>query len=402
MSANTWPAIATEELSWERSEDDFLLIPKARRRKITPTYQAALPAALGNRDFALPPTIAEMLADTRARLARFDERQVGLSFSLPRLLLRSESAASSQIENLTSSARNIALAELSPTAPKNAQIIAGNIDAMRCALSLEGSLTPAGIQDIHRALFKHAAPDFAGCIRREQVWIGGTPYSPHGALFVPPAAHRVPAYLDDLCQFAQSSPLDPIAKAAIVHAQFETIHPFVDGNGRTGRTLLHHLLKGDGVLDHGTVPISAGLLHNVDRYLDALSQYQQGNPLAIIEQLADALDLAIAVAQKTSLLAAEIETAWRDRITERSNAKIHELPGILIEQPVVDSAYLAQHLNLSQRAATNLINRACDYEILRPLGNARRGDFYQATAVIEILDDISSIAGIRRLMASGQ
>ena len=115
MSANTWPAIATEELSWERSEDDFLLIPKARRRKITPTYQAALPAALGNRDFALPPTIAEMLADTRARLARFDERQVGLSFSLPRLLLRSESAASSQIENLTSSARNIALAELSPT-----------------------------------------------------------------------------------------------------------------------------------------------------------------------------------------------------------------------------------------------------------------------------------------------
>jgi Fic family protein len=320
---------------------------------------------------------------------------------MPSLLLRSESAASSQIENLTSSARNIALAELSPSAPKNAQIIAGNIAAMRCALSLNGPLTPESVRDIHRALLGQSGADFAGQLRQEQVWVGGTVYSPHGALFVPPIAERVPDCLADLCCFSQQDAIDSLAKAAIVHAQFETIHPFIDGNGRTGRTLLHRMLRNDGVLAQSTVPVSAGLLHDIDNYMDSLAQYQQGNPLPIIEQLADALNLAMAIAQKTSALAQGIINDWHGRITERSGAKIHELPTLLVEQPVVDSAYVASHLGITQRAATTLINRACEYGILRPLGNARRGDFYQAPAMLDMLDSVSSIAGIRRLMAQG-
>ena len=231
--------------------------------------------------------------------------------------------------------------------------------------------------------------------------MGGTAYSPHGALFVPPIAERVPDCLADLCCFSQQGAIDPLAKAAIAHAQFETIHPFIDGNGRTGRTLLHRMLRNDGVLVQSTVPVSAGLLHDIDNYMDSLAQYQQGNPLPIIEQLTDALNLAMAIAQKTSALAQGIINDWHGRITERSGAKIHELPTLLVEQPVVDSAYVASHLGITQRAATTLINRACEYGILRPLGNARRGDFYQAPAMLDMLDSVSSIAGIRRLMAQG-
>ena len=232
------------------------------------------------------------------------------------------------------------------------------------------------------------------------MWVGGTPYSPHEALFVPPVAERVSQCLDDLCRFAQTDSADPVAKAAIVHAQFETIHPFIDGNGRTGRTLLHRMLKIDGLLAHGTVPVSAGLLHDIDRYMQALSSYQQGDPEPIIDQLADALDSAIVIASLTSARVAEIDDAWRERITERAGAKIHELPALLWEQPVVDSAYIAQRLGMTRRAATDLINRACSYEILRPLGRVQRGDFYQAPDAVDLLDEISSIAGIRRLMAS--
>ena len=396
----TWPAIGGEEVPWVRDDEELMLVPKARRRKIRPTYRAAIPVSLEGLSVPLTPEQTERLADIRARLARFDEQQARLPFNVPSLLLRSESAASSQIENLTSSARNIALAGLSESAPKNAQIIAANIDAMRRALALPGELTPESICGIHKTLLGRTDAPFAGRLREEQVWVGGTPYSPHEALFVPPVAERVSQCLDDLCLFAQIDSADPVAKAAIVHAQFETIHPFIDGNGRTGRTLLHRMLKIDGVLAHGTVPVSADLLHDIDRYMQALSSYQQGDPEPIIDQLADALDFAIVIAGQTSARVAEIDEAWRERITERASAKIHELPPLLWEQPVVDSAYIAQRLGVTRRAATDLINRACSYEILRPLGRAQRGDFYQAPDAVDLLDEISSIAGIRRLMAS--
>ena len=221
-----WPAITTEEVPWQRSDDEWGLIPKSRRRFIKPTYQASIPAPISNLHPIFPPEITERLADLRSRLARFDEQQQMLPFNLPSILLRSESAASSQIENLTASARNIALAELSPTAPKNAQTIAGNIAAMRHALNINSPITPQIIQEIHYHLMNSTNADFAGQLRNEQVWVGGSAYSPHEALFVPPVAKRVPGCLDDLCAFIGKDSLDPIAKAAIAHGQFETIHPF--------------------------------------------------------------------------------------------------------------------------------------------------------------------------------
>lgn len=164
-----WPAITTEEVPWHLRDEDVYLIPKSRRRKITSTYQAAVPAEIRHARPRLSAELTERLADARMRLARFDEHQDSLPFNLPSLLLRSESAASSQIENLTSSARNIALAELSSSAPPNALVIAGNIDAMRCALNLEDALTTDGIRQIHRQLLKKTALDFAGELRGEQV-----------------------------------------------------------------------------------------------------------------------------------------------------------------------------------------------------------------------------------------
>ena len=397
MSA--WPAVTTEEVSWTLRDEDAYLVPKSRRRKITATYQAAVPAEIRNARPELTTELAEHLADARARLARFDEHQSSLPFNLPSILLRSESAASSQIEHLTSNARNIALAELSSTAPSNALLIAGNIDAMRCALSLEGKLSIDFIKQVHRQLLSKAGLDFAGSLREEQVWVGGTPYSPHGALFVPPVPARVTACLEDLCTFSAANNTDPIAKAAIIHAQFETIHPFVDGNGRTGRTLLHRMLRNDEVLLHATVPISAGLLHDIDDYMDALTRYQEGNPIPMVEQVCNAIDLAIVVGQRRSQALANLTDDWASRIRERSGSHIFDLPALLVEQPVVNSDYMAETLGITRRAATSIINRACEYGILKPLGNARRGDFYQASELIAILEEISSMAGIRRLVA---
>ncbi len=389
-AAKQWPAIEYETLPWERDPDELAMVPKSRRRKIGPTYQAAIPLDIASRHIALPSHLASRMSEVLVALARFDAKQGARGYDLPALLLRSESSASSQIENLTSSARNVALAELSPSAPGNAKLIAGNVAAMRKALSLPGELTVEGILAIHRALMNRNDTSFGGSLRHEQVWVGGTAYSPHGAIYVPPHPSRVATCLNDLMAFARRGDLDPVVKAAILHAQLETIHPFIDGNGRTGRTLLHKVLRDEGVLLHTTLPVSAGLLHNTDAYMKSLVLFQKGDPIAVVEQLADALEMAVLIGNLAANELDAILEEWQASMTERAGSSIHRLPNILIEQPVIDAAYLASKLEISLRATTSLINRACEYGILRPLGNKRRGEFYQSDEIIDVLEEISA------------
>ena len=395
----SWAAIMFETLPWHYDSEALAGISKTARRRIAPTYEAAIPFELKDKTVVVQNPLAQRISELMVHLVRFDEMQRQRSFNLPALLLRSESAASSQIENLTSSARNIALAEVCDTAPSNAQLIAGNIAAMKEALAFSDELNIEEILRINSVLMNRNGYALGGKLREEQVWVGGYPYSPHGAIFVPPQASRVRSCLDDLVLFAKRDDVAPVEKAAIVHAQFETIHPFIDGNGRTGRTILHKVLRREGVLTTATLPVSAGLLHNIDAYMKSLTAYQQGDPDAVIEQLVGALELAIAIGEKSANHIEALIAAWEDEISERSTSNIHKLPNVLVAQPVVDSKYLAATLDITQRAAKALINRACEYGMLRPISNRRRGEFYQSDGIIDLLDDLSSIQGIRRLFA---
>lgn len=396
-----WPAIGFEELAWEIDSDALAFISKTQRRKIGSTYRAALPLHIAERHVEIPSDLSARISDLLVRLARFDVGQQARGYDLPAMLLRSESSASSQIENLTSSARNVALAELSPDAPHNAKLIAGNLEAMRSALAFEDPLSIDAILQIHAALVNHDGQSFGGALREEQVWIGGGAFSPHTAEYVPPQYSRVPAYLDDLITFAARDDVSPVVKAAIVHAQFESIHPFIDGNGRTGRVLLHMLLRETGVLNHATLPVSAGLLHDVDAYMASITAYQQGDPVAVVEQLVDALEIALMVGGLVSSKMDELINGWDLQFTERKGSSIYRLPAVLVEQPVVTAGYLAKKLGLTERAARNLLGRACEYGMLRSMGSRRRGEFYQSDAVIEVLEEISDVQGIRRVV-SGQ
>ena len=394
-----WPAVSYEEVPWDMELDERQLVPKSVRRRISATYGAAIPARIASLTPNVPEAVAARIAELLVSLVRFDEAQTGRGYDLPALLLRSESAASSQIEHLTSSVRNVALAELSDDAPANARIVQGNVAAMRAALSLEGRVSLDQVLAVHRALIEPTGASFGGQIRDEQVWIGGTPYSPHGALFVPPRAERVRTCLDDLLAFVARDDVNPIVKAAVAHAQLETIHPFIDGNGRTGRALLHLLLRREGVLAHATLPVSAGLLHDVDRYMESIRAYQAGDVQPVVLAMLDALELAVAVGERVAELIDEVMEGWRAAMSERAGSAIHRLPVLLAEQPVVTIAYVAERLGITARAASNLVARACDYGMLRALGARRRGDFYQSDQLIEVLEAVSSMPGIRRLVS---
>lgn len=392
-----WPGITYETCAWEWDPDDMALIPKSRRRKILPTYEAAVPTSIAALPVEVPAQMAQRIVEVVVSLARFDTAQAARGYALPALLLRSESSSSSQIERLTSSVRNVALAELSGKAPANALLIAGNVAAMREALGQSGEIDVDSICAIHDVLMRGTREAMG--LRGEQVWIGGSPYSPHGAAFVPPHAGRVRECLEDLVAFGAREDVSPIAKAAIFHAQFETIHPFTDGNGRTGRTLLHRMLARDEVLLHTMLPVSAGLLHDVERYMGALDAYHDGVVEPIIECLADALELAAVIGSRIASDVDEILAEWASVNTDRAGSASHRLPSLLVEQPVVDVSFVASHLGISDRAARNLVETACERGILAKMGNAKRGAFYQASDLIAVLEEASSLEGIRRIAA---
>ena len=390
-----WPSITYEKCAWERDLNDLELVSKSRRRKILPTYEAAVLANIAALSVELSASLLQRLAEVEVVLARFDTAQATRDYALPALLLRSESSSSSQIERIASSARNVALAELSSKAPANASLIASNVSAMREALGQRGDVDIKSICAIHDVLMRGTHETLG--LRNEQVWIGGSPYSPHEATFVPPHADRVQEYLEDLIAFGAREDIPPIVKAAIFHAQFETIHPFTDGNGRTGRTLLHRMLARDEVLKHTMLPVSAGLLHDVERYMDALDAYHSGAVEPMIECLIDALELSVIIGSRIASDVDEILVGWASANADRVGSASHRLPALLVEQPVVNVSYVALHLGITDRAARNLVETACNRGILAKMGNARRGAFYQATDVIAVLEEASSLEGIRRL-----
>lgn len=391
-----WEAIKYESLPWV-NRINIDLISKAARKKILSNYESSIPNKISNNSIVLPKDLEARIFDLMINLSKFDANQSRKEYSFPSMLLRSESAASSQIENLTSSIRNIALAELTDKSPENAKIIARNVSAMRTALGINEHLSKEVILRVHKKLMSNSLEEsYAGRFRDQVVWVGGSNYSPHNAIFVPPQFTLVDNYMDDLIDYAGRDDVNPIVKSAVIHAQFETIHPFIDGNGRTGRTLIHKSLLDDGILESVSLPLSTGLLVNTEKYMAALLAYQAGDPIPVIEQVTSALEMSLVIGDEVFSRSSKIIEKWEDSISERKTSSIWKLLYLLFEQPVINSTYLSDKLSISLRGANMLINRALEYGVLRKVGNDKRGIFYQSDQIIEIMNDVSDLSILKR------
>lgn len=365
-------------------------------------YQAALPLLIAERSVAVPDDLSARISALLVEMARFDVELGQRADNVPTMLLRSESSASSQIDRLTSTAQSVALAELYPKASSDARLVVANMIATQRALELPAGLTLEGIVEIHDLLLDNShlenqTNSAFEKLRQKPVWLGGTSFTPHTALFVPPAFQHVPEYMADLIEFGTRSDLNPVVKAAILYAQFQTVHPFLTANGQTGRALIHHIFRAEGVLSSTLIPVSVGFLHNIDLLINALQSYREGNPLVIIEELVSALELALFVSRVTETSIESLLEDWDNLVGHRKGSKIRQLPKALVKQPVVNSAYLADSLGVTQRTATTLILRACEYGMLRHMGKRQRGDFYQSDAIINVLDQINEASTFRNI-----
>lgn len=358
-------------------------------------YGAAVVPEIGDLTPTPSRAVAEAAEQAAAAIRSFDADSGDDVAPFAAVLLRSESASSSQIENITSGARQIALAEIDEEARSNAALVVSNTDAMRAALMLADGITPESILSMHHALLRSSAPEIAGRWRDAAVWVGGNGYSPHGASFVAPVAERVGPAIADLVRFAGRNDLPALTQAAVAHAQFETIHPFPDGNGRTGRALVHSMLRRRAVTRAVTVPVSAGLLTDTDRYFDALTAYRGGDVDPIVETLAEA---AIASVANGQLLVADLRTLrqrWTDSITARSDSAVWKIVDLLLRQPVISTSVVMETVGINHTNASRAIDRLLTAGILSEVSGRRRSQLWQSTEVIQALDGFASRTGRR-------
>ena len=392
--AVSWPALGRRTVPWQPVEG--LLDLSRRALRATPrTYEAALVPTVVDASLVLPGDLAADLDEATRLLAAFDAGGSGEIAPFASVLLRSESAASSQIENLTSSARALAEAEIGEGNRANASLILGNVRTMQAALDLAGRLDESAILAMHRALMTQQVRHAAGEWRTEQVWVGGSPLHPGGAEYVPPVADDVPALVGDLVAFMDRDDLPPLAQAALAHAQFETIHPFTDCNGRTGRALLHSVLLHTGAIHRVTVPISAGLLAVRDDYFAALTAYRAGDAEPILQCVADAARSGAHIGERLVRTLRDIRSEWDARLTARGGSAARSALDLLVRQPVVTARVVARELGVTAPTAQTAIQRlVADGVVVESTGH-RRNRVYRAPDVLRALDEYAAGLGRR-------
>jgi Fic family protein len=394
--AKSWPALSYETLPWE-SRYELGAASRNQLRLHRGPYSAAVVPDIARRAIVLGSDALAQAEDASNEVARFDIEMGGEIAPFAAVLLRSESAASSQIENLTASARAIAEAEIGATGRQNAARIVANTRAMEAAVALADRLDSDSIQLMHQALMGVSDPDIAGKWREDQVWIGGSDLGPHGASFVPPHHSRVGAAIDDLVAFMARDDVPVLVQAAIAHAQFETVHPFPDGNGRVGRALLHSMLRNKGLTRNVTLPISAGLLADTDSYFDALTAYRAGDPTALIGRVSEASFTAIANGRRLAEDLRDIRSSWADRIKSRRNSATWRAADLLIRHPVVNAKVLTEELQVAPTNVYRYIGPLMEAGVLVEFTQKGRDRAWRCDEVLAALDAFASRAGKRRL-----
>ncbi|MBJ8341063.1 Fic family protein [Antrihabitans sp. YC3-6] len=396
-----WPPVTFEERPWTSAAG---YVSRTQQRRHAGPYLAAVLPEIAGAAVSLPPALTAEAEEAAQELVRFDtsiSNTLGAAAQLgpmSAVLLRTESAASSQIENLTVGARQLALAELGEHSNRNARIVTGNVRSMEAALALSEVVDEGTVLAMHRALMEDSDPENAGRWRTEQVWIGGSNIGPHRAAFVPPHHEHVSRAMKDLIAFADRDDVPSIAHTAIVHAQFETIHPFTDGNGRTGRALVHAMLSNRRLTERVTVPISAGLLTNTADYFGALDHFRQGDVEPIVRQFVDAVFFAIGSGRRLVDDLRAVRDSFNDRLTARRDSVAWRIADAVIGQPVINNSYVTSQFGVTDVAAQRAIDRLVECGVLRSGAQRARNRVWQADDVLRALDDFA--ARIRRVPPS--
>ncbi len=391
---------------WERTLDAGV----PRRDRAPCDYEAYVPDPLVGRPIALDGDVAADVADAEGAIVRLNAEAAALvdTEALARLLLRAESVASSRIEGLEIGGRRLLRAEVardSGEEPRDvtAAEVLGNIDAMVWSVrtvTAGAAISVEQLIEAHRRLLAGTRlAVHAGQIRTAQNWIGGSSYNPCSAAFVPPPPEMVRPLLDDLCAFCNTDALPAVAQAALAHAQFETIHPFADGNGRTGRALVHMVLRRRGLAPRVLPPVSLILATWSQDYVDGLTKTRYRGAATSrqaheglnrwVALFATACGRAAADASAFEERTRSIQHAWRQRLgTVRAYSAADRLIARLPGAPIVTVRGATGLTGRSFQATNDAVRRLVDAKILAPVSVGRRNRAFEAPDIIDAFTDL--------------
>ncbi|MBF8186746.1 Fic family protein [Nonomuraea sp. K274] len=396
----TWPA------AWDAP---------SRRDRRGGVYRPYVPDRVTGGSLVVSPDVAQEAARAEHVVRRLTAHSAGHSVDgLARFLLRSEAIASSRIEGLQTSPQQVALAELaarheigvSKGFTATAALVANNVTALRQAVTelvAVEAVTTADIVALQRVLLpgeKHNG------LREVQNWVGGGNWHPLDAEFVPPPPEHVRPLMDDLVSYINTAEHAPLVQAALTHAQFETIHPFTDGNGRVGRALVHTVLTRRGLTPHAILPISLVLLTRSDAYIEGLTAYRYaGDPRsaearqgvnAWLRVFLAATATAVEQAERFADELDEMHDEWSERhrrfresqglrAVPRADSAVARLLNLLPSAPLVTARTVQSLLSVTHPAARQALEELAGAGILHPKQVERNTTGYLARDIFDLL-----------------
>ena len=385
------PPVTREERPWQQAQR-----AGTRADRLVRSIMVTIPPPLASMDLAIPSSMAGELDAAARAVVTLDAGHGSELSALSGLLLRTESVASSKIEYLDASVDDYARALHG--ARSNASAVA-MVAASRAMERLMASVTESrqvalnDLLDAHRSLMADEPMErgHSGRVRAVQNWVGGSDYSPRGALLVPPPPDRLTGLLDDLLAFANRADVPSLLQATVAHAQFETLHPFTDGNGRLGRALVNAILRARGTTTKVVVPIASALVARRDEYFSALDAYREGDLEPILKRFADASLIAAEEASVTADRIRQLPDEWREGLgrTRRGSAPML-LAEYLLTHPVIDAADVETSLGVRTSVAYAAIERLESSGVLRPLTDRKRNQVWGASALMDELSDLDT------------
>jgi Fic family protein len=368
------------------------------RYKRACSYEAFIPDELSSARVHLDAGLAGLVSEAEDAIRRLNHEGGSALAPLGRLLLRTESIASSKVEGMQVGVRELARAEARAEAGKDpgptaAEILA-NIDAMELAVDEAAEIERFGeeaLLAIHRRLLERTSQkELAGKIRTDQNWIGGNDYNPCGADFVPPPPDEVPRLLTDLYAAIADDTVPPLVQAALVHAQFETIHPFADGNGRAGRALVQVVFRRRGIAPSFVPPISVVFASARERYIAGLTRFRGEGVTEWIEHFAAATTRAAQLARAYVKAVAELQEEWREQLRAtgeppRAGAAAWRVIDILPAHPMISAPVAEAATDRAKSRVYEAIEQLVRAGVLEPLSEGKRNRWWEAAGLLDLV-----------------
>jgi Fic family protein len=382
-----WPAHGFETLPWSQSKRGG-----TREDRMFNRVEASIPPFIADLGFTPGPGLVREMEDALAEIAAADAESAGHSRALSQFMVRGESVASSKIERIDADALEYARALAGSRANASATSMVAAARALSEMVTAAGAdgIRLDGLLTAHRALMADDLfeAEYAGRVRDVQNWIGGSDYSPRGALFVPPAPGRVSALLADLVAYLGRRDVPKLLQVAIAHAQFESIHPFTDGNGRIGRALINASLRTQGATAESIAPIASGILARRDEYFVALGAYRAGDVEPIVELITRSAYVGAEQSRVTIARLKELPERWASEITARRGSTPHVLLGLFHDNPVLTSADIERLSPAGATQTNNAISRLEEAGIIQEITGRLRDRAWVAGEMTAELDDL--------------